>query len=84
MVEVTGPGITGFEGAGSSRTFDAATSPNVYRVVVVGTSPGELDFRIRVEDRAGTRPTVVVVSAVDGSNVPFSSVASGFSVDVSR
>ena len=83
VLEVTGDGITGFQGSGSTRTFDASVGPGVYRVVVVGTNPGALPFRILVEDRAGALPSAALVSAVDGSNVPFSTV-SGLSVRVVR
>ena len=83
IVEVTGSGITGFEGAGSAHVVDASTAPGVYRVIVVGETPGSLSFDILVEDRSAALPTGFVISAVDGSNLPFATTT-GISLQVAR
>jgi len=83
VLEVTGTGITGFEGAGSSQVFHGSTAPGVYRLVVVGPGAGELRFQILVEDRSGMLPTGVVISAVDGANLPFATTT-GMSLTVAR
>lgn len=83
VVEVRGTGVTGFEGAGSTRTFSGSPSAGVHRVVLVATTPGDLHFRIRVQDRQSDAPSVTVVSAVDAQNAPLSSVAA-YSVKVTR
>jgi hypothetical protein len=83
VVEVSGRGITGFEGAGSVRTFAAATGAEVYHVVLVATEGGDLPFRILVEDRKESLPAAVVLSAVDPQNVPMATLV-GYSVRVFR
>jgi hypothetical protein len=74
VLEVSGPGITSFEGQGGSRVFSAALSPNAvtpsYRVIVVDPEGGDLHFGIRVEDVAAQLPTVAVIQAVDSANAP--------------
>jgi hypothetical protein len=68
VLEVTGPGIQGFEAAGGARVFGApvSTASERHRVVVL-VDQGDLLFRIRVEDR-GQLPEAVVVEAVDRQN----------------
>jgi len=70
VVNVSGGGVTAFEGAGGSRVFAAPLPPEVHRVVVVGESGAHLRFRVRVEDRGATLPTVVLLSVVDDGNLP--------------
>lgn len=83
VLEVRARGITGFEGSAATRVFDASPEPDVYRLVVVGETAGELPFGIGVEDRGGEAPSVTVVSAVDGQNRPITAL-SGYSVRVVR
>ncbi|RMH12659.1 MAG: hypothetical protein D6701_13250 [Gemmatimonadetes bacterium] len=76
VIQVTGQGITGFGGAGGTRVFSNQTGPTTHRVVVVGQTPGRLNFTIAVEDRGAGLPTLAVVEAVDGANADVQDVAS--------
>ena len=84
IVELTGTGITGFEGVGGVRTLPTTADPltSSHRVIVVSPS-GALRFRVLVEDVGGLAPRAVVVSAVDVANLPIESLA-GFSLRISR
>lgn len=68
-LEVQGEGVEGFRPGVGSRVFGAraGSSPDAWRVVVVGEEPGGLRFEIEVEDVA-VLPSAVVLSAVDGQN----------------
>lgn len=83
ILEVTGPGIEGFEAAGSARVFGAPYPPveGRHRVVVL-VDEGDLVFRVRVEDR-GRVPEVVVVEAADRQNRSVPGL-SAFQVRISR
>ena len=71
VVEVVGKGITGFSGAGSTRVFHAATGEaDTYRLILIREAPGELQFRVSVEDLGGKRPVGSVVDVVTGDNLP--------------
>ncbi|MSR36950.1 MAG: hypothetical protein EXR95_09995 [Gemmatimonadetes bacterium] len=85
VIELTGIGITGFEGVGAARTFDAPAAPGstARRVVVVSSTGTAIRFRIKVEDVSGTLPTAAVVSGVDLSNQPIPSL-SEYGVRISR
>lgn len=79
VVEVDGPGITGFEATGGARIVAREQPDGSHRVVVVDPRGGDLRFRMRVEDVSGTLPTAIVTSAADTANVL---VASGVSMTV--
>ena len=85
VVELTGAGITGFEGAGDVRTFsgpmDAAA--DTQRVVVVSVSGQRIRFRVQVRDLADPAPTAVVLSAVDTDDDPIEALG-GYSVRIAR
>ena len=85
VLEIRGTGITGFEGAGDTRTFADPADPRAsnQRVVVVGSAAGELRFRVHVEDVSGLLPTATALSAVDANNRPIESLA-GIFVQISR
>jgi hypothetical protein len=76
VLEVTWRGIVGFEGAGSTQAYSAAspTSPDSRRVVLVAPDISELPFAVDVESPLAV-PTVTIVEAVNIGNLP---------VDVSR
>jgi hypothetical protein len=74
VVDIRGIGILGFEPTGSTRVFSAVTPEGVHRVVLVGETPGDLPFRIKVEDPSAAPPVALVVSAADGGNLPVTSV----------
>lgn len=69
VLQVSGAGVTGFSGAGTSQVFSRSTDgSHTYRVVVVNPHPGPLAFRIDVEDLAAPAPVVRVASAADASD----------------
>lgn len=71
VLEVVGRGIEGFDESGSTRVFSAPTSqPNTYRVVLVGATPGTLEFRVSVQDVGGKNPTAALINIVNGENLP--------------
>jgi len=72
VVEVQGPGIAGFDGAGTTQVFWSATSqPDNFRVVLVSPEGSNtLAFRIRVGDLGGPIPGGTVIEAADLLNDP--------------
>ncbi len=83
LLEVTGPGIVGFEAAGSARVFGAPHPPveGRHRVVVLADG-GELVFRVRLEDVA-VLPRAAVLEAADRQNREVPGITA-FQVRVSR
>lgn len=79
VVEVRGPGIRGFEGAGSARVFTREQGDGSFRVVAVDPAGGDLVFRIQVEDVSTALPSTVITAAADTANAV---VASGVSMTV--
>ena len=76
VLEVVGKGITGFSGAGSTQLFYAATQEeNTFRVVLISSSPGDLQFTVSVEDKGGKKPSASVVKLVSGGNLPIPATA---------
>lgn len=76
LLEVTGRGITKFSDSGSTRVFAAATEvPETYRVILMAEIPGELRFRVSVQDKGAKRPAVSVVSVVSGENMSLPATA---------
>ena len=70
VLQVVGKGIDGFSGVGGSRVFWAPMSvDDSYRVVVFTESPGDLQFRVSVQDLEERAPSATVVSLVDGQNL---------------
>ncbi|MDA0329516.1 MAG: hypothetical protein O2958_10970 [Gemmatimonadetes bacterium] len=71
VLEVTGVGIQGFDGRGSSQAYSAAVAGRVdtYRVVLVDAVGGDITFDIRVDDVRMEPPTVVVIAAARPDNV---------------
>jgi len=70
-LEVVGPGVTGFEGLGTTETFGSLVSSREgrHRVVVVDPVGGTLRFGIRVQDVRADAPTVTVVAAAGTDNL---------------
>jgi hypothetical protein len=70
-LEVVGPGIDGFSGTGGTQVFWAPRgTADTYRVVVVGSSPGDLQFNVSVQDVGGSKPVATLIHVVDGDNLP--------------
>ena len=69
VLQVVGKGIDGFSGVGGSRVFWAPIDvADTYRVVVITDSPGDLHFRVSVQDLGEQAPAAAVVNLVDGQN----------------
>jgi len=76
VLEVVGKGVTGFSGAGSTEAFYAARdTENTYRVVLISSSPGDLQFTVSVEDKGARKPIASVVNLVSGDNLPIPATA---------
>jgi hypothetical protein len=85
VFEVVGAGIEGFSGAGGTKVFWARQeNPNVYRVIVLGESGGDLKFSVAVQDRGGRMPRATVVSAVDLNNRPLLPITEAYEVKFTR
>ena len=68
-MEVVGPGIEGFSGAGTTRVLWAATDvENTYRVVAVNQVAGAVRFQVSVQDLGADKPRATIISLVDGNN----------------
>lgn len=76
VVEVTGDGVRGFEAAGDTRIFasEVTGTPGLFRLVLVNPGPGEMRFRIEVEDRGARLPSGTVLFAADTANAPVHAV----------
>ena len=74
VLDVTWPGVVGFDGRGSTQVYSApvADSPDRYRVVLVGPTGGNLPFAIAVDDAYLQSPVVTVVEAAGIDNLPLS------------
>lgn len=70
VLQVSGQGIDGFSALGGQRLFHSQVQPGVHRVVLVGSTPGDFTFSVRVQDVGGPVPAITVVEAVGGDNVP--------------
>jgi len=83
VIEVQGPGIAGFDGAGTTQVFWSATAqPDNYRVVLISPEgSNSLPFRVRVSDLAGAVPGGTVIEAADLLNNPVARLTD-FSVQV--
>jgi len=70
VLELTGPGIDGFEGRGGVQAYGTRVSASEerHRLVLVVPGPQPLRFGIRVADLGADLPTVRVVSAVTLEN----------------
>lgn len=85
VLEVSGAGVTGFEGQGATRVFGAvdALGPGRHRVVLVSPDGAtELRFSVVFADRKGAMPAVTALSAASPANVTMS--AAGVKVRIER
>ncbi len=84
IVTVTGDGIVGLSPAGGTRVYSALHPglSDTHRGVLVNTTPGELQFRIQVQDVSAALPVGTVLEAVDELNRPV--VTGSFQVRISR
>lgn len=73
IVEVHGEGVIGFEGAGSTHVFSAPIQAG-HRVVLVGDTPGDLAFKVRVQELRDGLPSATVVSASGADDIPLATV----------
>ncbi|MEZ4417520.1 MAG: hypothetical protein R3E10_17330 [Gemmatimonadota bacterium] len=70
LVELTGEGILGVEGAGASRAVGFELPGGGWRVVVTSRTGEPPSFRIPVVDRRAPLPVGVLIQAVDVQNRP--------------
>lgn len=71
VLEVVSSGADGFSGAGGTKVFwSTQENPAVHRVIVIGESGGDLQFKVSVQDVGGRYPRASVVSLVDMDNLP--------------
>ena len=77
VLDVTWPGVVGFEGRGSTQVYSAPVtgSPDRHRVVLVSPTGGDLPFVIAVDDAYLESPIVTVVEAAGTDNLPLSVAA---------
>lgn len=70
-LEVVGPGVTGFEGVGTTQAYGSVISARDgrHRVVLVDPVGGTLRFGIRVQDMGAAPPSITVVSAAGTDNL---------------
>ncbi len=70
VLDVTWPGVVGFEGRGGTQVYFGAVPgfPDRYRVILVSPSGGDIPFSVDVDDAHLARPTVTVVEAASSSN----------------
>lgn len=82
VLEMSGSGIRGFTGRGSTRVYWAGVPgrAGVFRVVLVDPEGGDMGFDLVVDDRGMDGPTVTVISAAGTDNrlIPKSSVVVRF------
>ncbi len=81
VLEVTGAGITGFSGSGTTQAFFAENAAGAFRVVLVTPDAGEMDFQISVQDLEAPLPAVTSVEAVGADNGAIANLT-GITVDV--
>lgn len=83
VIEVVGPGIRGFEGAGGSQVFSAAvsTAEGRHRVLVMHPDGGTLRFAIRVDDVSQDAIGASVVHATSPTNDPVAAAGLGLRVE---
>ena len=70
VLDVTWPGVVGFEGRGSTQVYFAPVPgfPDRYRVILVSPTGGDIPFAIAVDDAYLRSPTVMVVEAAGTDN----------------
>jgi hypothetical protein len=72
VLEVTWPGLVGFEGRGDTQVYAAAVpgSPDRWRVVLVSPVISDLPFTAKLESSLLAAPTITVVEAANIGNHP--------------
>ena len=71
VVEITWPGVTGFQGRGSTQVYagPVAGSRDRHRVILVDAAGGDLRFTILLDDIGLDGPVATVISAVGTDNL---------------
>lgn len=72
VLDVTWPGILGFEGQGSTQVYSAPVTGEAdrYRVILVAPAGGNLRFGIQVDGVYLQGPVVTVVEAAGSDDLP--------------
>jgi hypothetical protein len=84
VLEVTGPGIEGFEGTGSTQALGAVVSAaeGTHRVVAIVPVGPDVRIGIRVSDLGDESPQFTVISATTPTSMPLGT--GGIQVRVER
>ena len=83
VLEIRGTGIEGFSGAGQTKIFHAEPEPDVHRIVLLNSAPGQFGFSVIVQDVSALLPAVIPLQAVDSENEPMVDLTV-ISVNISR
>ena len=83
IVEVQGEGVLGFEGAGTTHVFTTPGEPGVHRVVLIGEQPGDLRFKVQVQEVRDRPPSATIIQASGGDDIPLATVQA-FQVNIVR
>jgi hypothetical protein len=84
IVEVQGEGVLGFEPAGTTHVFDTPSDePGVHRIVLIGETPGDLPFKVRVQEMRDRPPTATIIQASGADDIPLATVQA-FQVHIVR
>ncbi|MBM4184709.1 MAG: hypothetical protein FJ207_10945 [Gemmatimonadetes bacterium] len=72
VLDVTWPGVLGFEGQGSTQVYWAPVDgfPDRYRVILVNPTGGDIPFAIEEADVLLRSPTITFVEAAGTDNQP--------------
>jgi hypothetical protein len=84
IVEVQGEGVLGFEAAGTTHVFDSpGDQPGVHRIVLIGETPGDLPFKVQVQEMRDRPPTATIIQASGADDIPLATVQA-FQVHIVR
>jgi hypothetical protein len=83
IVEVQGDGVIGFEGAGTTHVFTTPAEPGVHRVVLIGETPGDLRFKVQVQELRDSPPSATIIQASGADDIPLATIQA-FQVHIVR
>jgi hypothetical protein len=83
IVEVQGEGVLGFEGAGTTHVFTTPGELGVHRVVLIGEQPGDLRFKVQVQEVRDRPPSATIIQASGADDIPLPT-AQAFQVTIVR
>jgi hypothetical protein len=84
IVEVQGEGVLGFEAAGTTHVFSTPSDqPGVHRVVLIGETPGDLPFKVQVQEMRDRPPSATIIQASGADDIPLATTQA-FQVHIVR